>query len=131
MQIPVQFWIIGVVLLLALVSKFSTNCSGRPKSTIDHVRTLLKQSLRWKSIAEQDAQPLVAFAHSNYATAYMHAARICMDYQQQDLEKISKLDISKTVQLLESNQQRLLDKIGQLCPSVAIRGNLSILSAVE
>ena len=131
MQIPIQYWVIALVVFVALISRFSTSHSKYSRQTIDHVKTLLKQSLRWKSIAEQDSQPLIAFAHSNYATAYLHAARISLNYQHQDLEKMSQLDISKTIANLEENQQRLLDRIGQVCPKLAVRGNLSILSSLQ
>jgi hypothetical protein len=43
---------------------------------------LIRQSARYATAAQQDASPLIATLHANYAAAYLYAAKdIATDYQ--------------------------------------------------
>ena len=83
----------------------------------DHLkqaRILVKQALQWHTMAMQDKNPLFAMRHSDYAVAYLTAARSMLP--DQVLEKISNVEIHEMVQVLEQEQREHANQLSKKCP---------------
>lgn len=83
----------------------------------DHLkqaRVLVKQALQWHTMAMQDSNPLFAMRHSDYAVAYLTAARSMLP--DQILEKISNVEIHEMVHTLEQEQRENATQLTQKCP---------------
>lgn len=61
-----------IALLVILVLFLNRNNTRR--SNKKSLETLVRQSARYATAAQQDATPLIAVLHANYAAAYLYAA---------------------------------------------------------
>ena len=77
-------------------------------------RLLVRQSLQWHAMAEQDTNPFFAARHSNYAIAYLSAARSLLP--DQILQKIANVDVHDMALILESAQREHAKNLNQRCP---------------
>lgn len=74
-------------------------------------KSLIQQASKWHSMSLQDKQILYSLQHSNYAVAYLNAARhTCSDAV---LERLSGMDIHKLYKAIDSQNIHVLKEIAQ------------------
>jgi hypothetical protein len=109
--------VLGSVVLLSLLSKWTQGSNKTPTSSISHVRQLVRESATYAMKSKQDTNPLIALQHAIYAMAYMEAARkFATD------DQISYLAGSKASDLIHSvkkREQKALKHVVTTCPAVA------------
>lgn len=92
--------------------------------TDDAIRTLVRQTARWAVAAEQDASPLIANLHANYARATLDALRqIATDSAIRSAASIDVLDFERRVTAVQDGAAR---KLAAACPSGVPRGPLAV-----
>ncbi len=67
-------------------------------------KTLIEQSHKWHTISVQDKQLLYSMMHSNYAVAYLNAARHASN--DTNLERLTGIDIHKLYKKIDDHQQK-------------------------
>lgn len=112
--------IIGGVILLALLSKWSENPNQYAKPFLKKVKMLVEQATRWNSLAQQDTNPIIQLIHCNYALSYAQVARNLVDNK--DIESITGLDIGELCYYMEDCQAYAIQNIGNLAPNIKIEG---------
>ena len=112
--------VIGVVVVLGLLSKWSESSRQYSKAFIRKVKTVIEQSTRWNSLAQQDTNAVVQLIHCNYALSYAQVARSLVP--ESDIEAITGIDIHELVYYLEECQSYAVKNIGTLCPKIKIDG---------
>lgn len=101
-----------VTVIFSIFVAFVKMCSYKIQSKDGHIaKSLLEQAYKWNSISEQDQQPLYSLQHSNYAIAYLNAARHTSD--DTTLERMSGLDIHKLYKKIDENNKTHLKALNQ------------------
>lgn len=114
------FLIVGGVLLISLLSRWSETDKQYSESFLKKVKMLIEQSTRWNSTAQQDSNPVVQLMHCNYALSYAQIARNLVP--DKDIETITGIDIHELIYYLEECQSYAIKNIGDNCPTVKVEG---------
>jgi tRNA G26 N,N-dimethylase Trm1 len=77
-------------------------------------RALIKEAAQWSTIAQQDANPLLAVMHATYGTAYLNVARRLNT--DADIEQATNVRVEEFSSTLQANQQAAVQKLLTLCP---------------
>lgn len=99
--------IIGVILLFL----FTKNGSGTSKNNIDK---LVRQTARWATAAQQDASPLIAMLHANYASGYLWALKSIASNA--EIHRATGVDMKTFEDHIVSVQDATTKKVLQVCP---------------
>ena len=116
--------VIGIVIAIALLSKWSESDKQYSKPMIKALKSLTSQATRWNAMAQQDTNPLLQLTHCNYALCYAQIARMLAP--EKDIEHITGIDIHEMIFYLEECQSFALKNIGAQCPTIKIEGVYSI-----
>jgi hypothetical protein len=116
--------IVGVVVLLALLSKWSERANVYSPVFLKKVKLLVEQCTRWNGMAQQDSNPLIQLIHCDYALAYAQVARNLVSAE--DIEKITGIDINELVHYMEDCQSYAIQKIGNEAPKIKVEGSYSV-----
>lgn len=112
--------VIGVVVLLSMLSKWSESDNQYSDTFIKRVKMLIEQATRWNSTAQQDTNPIVRLIHCGYALVYAQIARSLVS--DRDIETITGIDIHELLYYFEECQSYAIKDLGTKCPSVKIDG---------
>lgn len=115
--------VIGAVVLIALLSKWSQNAHQYSKPFIQKVKLLIEQSTRWNSLAKQDSNPIIQLIHCNFALVYAQVARNLVSNE--DVEAITGIDINELCHYLEDCQAFAIQNIGSQAPMFKIDSHYS------
>lgn len=107
--------IIGIV-GLSLLSKWADNYQKYPRKTVKLLENLTKQSTQWYIMATQDANPMIALMHVNYALAYLFVARSYASPE--EIRRLLSININEMIETLEDVQQKAIQTLSQKCPSI-------------
>lgn len=117
--------IVLISLVVIVVSKIANAHMGKEYSTA-HVRksrSLVRQAMQWHAAAEQDSNQLFSSRHSNYAVAYLNAARSMLPDDM--LERATNVDIHELSNALELSQREHTKSLSQSCPKSNPSGKVS------
>jgi tRNA G26 N,N-dimethylase Trm1 len=90
----------------------------------DAIRTLVRQTARWAVASTQDANPLIANLHANYARATLDALRsIASDTEIRSASGLDVLDFERRVTTVQDTAVR---KLAATCPAGVPRGPLAV-----
>jgi hypothetical protein len=78
---------------------------------------LIKRSMTWHALSEQDTNAMFALTHANYALAYARVAKNLG--KRQDVEQVTHLNLEEWIQTLEINQDRMMQRVVHECPNLA------------
>jgi hypothetical protein len=125
MRVPCQERVATISLcILVVISIVSKLLNGGErdgdKKTYTHARNLINQAVRWSAMATQDANPLFAMRHINYANAYFSAARSMVS--DAGLEQATGRDIHQLANNLSRTQQKTMGMMGKTCPKSLPKG---------
>jgi hypothetical protein len=101
-------YLIAAVFVLFLMMQNKTR--GMNKS----IEKLVRQSARYATAAQQDASPVIAVLHANYAAAYLYALKdIATDSQ---IHNATGIDVKKFKEHITNVQDMVTRKTSEKCP---------------
>jgi hypothetical protein len=101
-------YLIAAVFVLFLMMQNKTR--GINKS----IEKLIRQSARYAVAAQQDASPVIAVLHANYAAAYLYATKdIATDSQ---IHNATGIDVKKFKEHVTNVQDMVTRKTSEKCP---------------
>lgn len=114
------FGIIFGIIVLFLFDKFSDNCwisnsHYNDKKAI--VKTLIRQSARWSTAAEQDQNSMIAVLHANYGAAYLWAVNDIATSS--EIEQMTGINYAKFMSNITNIQDKATKNMIALCPQYA------------
>ena len=78
------------------------------------IEKLVRQSARYATAAQQDASPVIAVLHANYAAAYLYALKdIATDSQ---IHNATGIDVKKFKEHITNVQDMVTRKTSEKCP---------------
>ena len=120
--------IVVVAAGLAVLTKVANWKPGERYSSelLRRAKQLTQQALEWHAQSQQDSDPLFAMRHSDYALAYMNAARAILP--DATLQRLTSVDVHETIIALESHQQQHAKRLSDACPSANPKKKVSSIS---
>jgi hypothetical protein len=101
-------YLIAAIFVLFLMMQNKTR--GMNKS----IEKLVRQSARYATAAQQDASPVIAVLHANYAAAYLYALKdIATDSQ---IHNATGIDVKKFKEHVTNVQDMVTRKTSEKCP---------------
>jgi hypothetical protein len=112
--------LVAIVLLLAVMlivaSKINQWKKGVfPPQTLKRIRTLVKQSAHYASLAEQDTNPVYSLLHANTALNYFATVEALVSAK--DLQRITGVNADEMQQYLLWQQEKALQQLNKTCPT--------------
>ena len=101
-------YLLGVIFVLYLMMQNKTR--GMNKS----IEKLVRQSARYAVAAQQDASPVIAVLHANYAAAYFYALRDIATESQ--IHNATGIDVKKFKEHVTNVQDMVTRKTAEKCP---------------
>ena len=101
-------YLIATIVILYLMMK---NKSRNMNSAIEK---LVRQSARYAVAAQQDASPVIAILHANYAAAYFYALKDIASESQ--IHNATGIDVKKFKEHVTNVQDMVTRKTSEKCP---------------
>ena len=101
-------YLLGVIFVLYLMMQNKTR--GINKS----IEKLVRQSARYAVAAQQDASPVIAVLHANYAAAYFYALKDIATESQ--IHNATGIDVKKFKEHVTNVQDMVTRKTAEKCP---------------
>ena len=101
-------YLIAVIFVLYLMMKNKTR--GMNKA----IEKLVRQSARYAVAAQQDASPVIAVLHANYAAAYFYALKDIASESQ--IHNATGIDVKKFKEHVTNVQDMVTRKTSEKCP---------------
>lgn len=101
-------YLIAVIFVLYLMMQNKTR--GMNKA----IEKLVRQSARYAVAAQQDASPVIAILHANYAAAYFYALRDIASESQ--IHNATGIDVKKFKEHVTNVQDMVTRKTSEKCP---------------
>jgi hypothetical protein len=118
--VPVAYFVavavVGVLVFLVVLSKWSASTAGVDKQTQDAVQRLVAQAARWGDASSQDSSLLLRLQHANYSVAYIRAAKLLAS--EQDIKRFTSIDVFELQRALEDQQQAEIKLLASECPAL-------------
>tara|TARA_B100000787_G_C16047390_1_gene229668 strand:+ start:252 stop:677 length:426 start_codon:yes stop_codon:yes gene_type:complete len=113
-------WSIVTVVTATIISILTRLLNANINATystshLKRARSLVTQAIYWYDTSEQDTNPLFAMKHSDYAIAYLNAARSMLP--DNILEKTCNVDIHELTNTLETHQREQTKAVTGICPN--------------
>lgn len=108
-----MLYFIGIVIILFIFMMRQNTYRGLKKG----VKQLMRQSARYATAAQQDAAPLMAVLHANYAAAYMYAMlELAPD---NEIHNMTGVDVTTFKEHVLNVQDMVTKKTVEKCPDFA------------
>ena len=101
-------YLIAVIFVLYLMMQNKTR--GMNKA----IEKLVRQSARYAIAAQQDASPVIAVLHANYAAAYLYALKDIASESQ--IHNATGIDVKKFKEHVTNVQDMVTKKTSEKCP---------------
>ena len=95
--------ITSLFIAFCLLLKFIEPTFDNGKLEQEIAKSLMEQTIKWYKLIEQDTNTVVIYQHSNYASAYLNAARHVLN--DQALERICGVNIHKLYRTIDNHQR--------------------------
>jgi hypothetical protein len=120
-----RVFICTLLILLFLAVLFSAFTHQRQVDLFDYtnsIKTLLRQSARYTTAANQDQDPVIANLHANYGAAYLWALQDIFSNQTiEDITGVNLLHYKREVQRIQDDTtKRLFTECPQLVPKTYV-----------
>lgn len=112
--------LVAVVAVCFLSSVMATISGRNDGDSYRRAVALLKQSQRWNAMSAQDTNPIFAMRHSNFATAYLEAARTVASDEY--IRRATGQDVTNMLDALARQHRKAIAKLGQACPNSLPKG---------
>jgi len=104
----VYLYLLAVIFVLYLMMQNKTR--GMNKA----IEKLVRQSARYAVAAQQDASPVIAVLHANYAAAYFYALKDIASESQ--IHNATGIDVKKFKEHVTNVQDMVTRKTSEKCP---------------
>jgi len=112
MYTTMLYFIALLVILVLFLNRNNTRRSNKKS-----LETLVRQSARYATAAQQDATPLIAVLHANYAAAYLYAATdIATD---SEIHTATGVDVVTIKEHIVNVQDMVTKRTTEKCPQFA------------
>lgn len=101
-------YLIAIIFVLYLIMQNKTR--GMNKS----IEKLVRQSARYAVAAQQDASPVIAILHANYAAAYFYALKDIASESQ--IHNATGIDVKKFREHVTNVQDMVTKRTSEKCP---------------
>lgn len=101
-------YLVATIVVLFLIMR------NRSKSMKESIDTLVRQSARYAVAAQQDASPVIALLHANYATAYFYALRDIASESQ--IHNATGINVKKFKEHVTNVQDMITRRTSEKCP---------------
>lgn len=88
--------------------------SNYRRGKASNFETLIRQSARYATAAQQDASPLVAVLHANYAAAYFYALKDIAS--ESEIHNATGIDVKKFREHITNVQDLVSKRVTDACP---------------
>lgn len=108
--------IVLTVIVITLVSVLANNAGGDSVGATggkSHTKQLVQQAMRMKETALQDGNPVTAFTHTNFAIAYLNAARLVSS--DQEIEGETSVHVQEMLAKLDKQQAEIIQQLHGQC----------------
>jgi hypothetical protein len=116
--------IIGVVVFIGLLSKWSETSQQYSKPFTRKLKYLIEQATRWNGMAQQDTNPILQLMHCSYALVYAQVARSVVS--EKEIADLTGIDIQELIYYLGECESYATKNVGQQCPKIKIDGVYSL-----
>ena len=110
-----------LIILLFIVWVFPRNTNG------SKIKKLARQSARYAIAAQQDASPLIATLHANYAAGYLWALKDIATPR--EINQNTGIDVKKFEEHILNVQDMVSKRVTEKCPEFSGEGDI-YLSAI-
>lgn len=101
-------YLVATIVVLFLIMR------NRSKSMKESIDTLVRQSARYAVAAQQDASPVIALLHANYAAAYFYALRDIASESQ--IHNATGINVKKFKEHVTNVQDMITRRTSEKCP---------------
>ena len=108
--------VLVVVLLLALLSKWSGDSHRYPRHIVNKVKSLVQESVRWSVTSTQDSNGILSLMHSTYAIAYLNVARHLVP--DKDIVRMVGIQPPELLHDIQEKQNAAIQMICKECPQL-------------
>ena len=116
---PIFYFLFGIVVMYFLVEIknkcFIKNDSKEMLNKI--IKTLVRQSSRWSTAAQQDESPLIAVLHANYGAGYLWALKDIVSSD--EIEAATGIDYFKFEKEITTVLDNVTKQLIKVCPDFA------------
>ena len=102
---------IYIIVALVILFLFTKNGGGTSKKNIEK---LIRQTARWATAAQQDASPLIAMLHANYAAGYLWSIKDIATPS--EIHRATGVDLKTFEEHIINVQDSTTKKVLQVCP---------------
>ena len=103
-------YLIAVIFVLYLMMQNKTRGMNMA------IEKLVRQSARYAVAAQQDASPVIAILHANYAAAYFYALKDIASESQ--IHNATGIDVKKFKEHITNVQDMVTRKTSEKCPDI-------------
>jgi hypothetical protein len=100
--------------LLAIIFVLYLMMQNKTRGMNKAIEKLVRQSARYAVAAQQDASPVIALLHANYAAAYFYALRDIASESQ--IHNATGIDVKKFKEHVTNVQDMVTRKTSEKCP---------------
>lgn len=115
-----------IVVALFLIAMKLASWMMEPRGSPGKPALLLRHAARWAAAAEQDASPLMAMMHSNYASAYLQVLKEL--YTPAELGAAAGVDFPQLEERIMAMQGRVQTQLVEACPALQPTSTLEAYS---
>ena len=112
--------VIILLIILIIISVYQ-----KPTEKDKMIKTLLRQSARWSTAAEQDENAMIAVLHANYGAGYLWALKDIAT--EKSIKKATGVNIHMFEKKIIGIQDKATKKVSGLCPQFYSKLNTELL----
>ena len=109
-----------LIILLLVIWFFPRN------TTHSKINKLMRQAARYAIAAQQDASPIIATLHANYAAGYLWALKDIATPR--EIHQNTGIDVKKFEEHILNVQDMVTKKVSEKCPEFAGEGDMYLTS---
>lgn len=106
-----------IVLIIIISFLIGYNMAHTKSDKKRYINTLIRQSARWATAAEQDNNSMIAVLHANYGAGYLWALKDI--FSEKEIMEYANVDVLKFKEEIVKVQDTATKNMIKLCPGYA------------
>ena len=106
-----------IVLIIIISFLIGYNVARAKSDKKRYINTLIRQSARWATAAEQDNNSMIAVLHANYGAGYLWALKDI--FSEKEIMEYANVDVLKFKEEIVKVQDTATKNMIKLCPDYA------------
>ena len=108
--------VLVVLVLVALLSKWSGDSHRYPRHIVNKVKSLVQESVRWSVTSSQDTNAIISLMHTTYAMTYLNVARHLVP--DKDIVRMVGIQPQELLHEVQEKQNAAMQIICKECPQL-------------